>query len=232
MSWIDDLPSLTGHRALDVATGQGRLAELLVGRYQEVIGIDLPTVLASAPTVEGVRFQGMDATHLDFPDNHFDLVAMSWSVHHLQEPQQVLKEMSRVLKPGGHFLLMEPILQWGIEAQDMHLAAHLLASEVDRHLGRFHAPMYPEQGLMALIAPLELQHLQLRIQPEAEEVVKIPRTELLENAVPWISRLKTHASDPTLPEALRGNCAALIEKLQQVGLSTSPALRVLGQKSV
>jgi SAM-dependent methyltransferase len=47
------------------------------------------------------RVRQMDATRMDYPDNHFDVVYSFSVFEHLPNPKAVLKDMSRVLKPGG-----------------------------------------------------------------------------------------------------------------------------------
>jgi len=52
------------------------------------------------------KLQRMDAERLPFADSHFDLV-YSWGViHHSAEPQRIVAEIHRVLKPGGVFIGM------------------------------------------------------------------------------------------------------------------------------
>jgi len=49
----------------------------------------------------------MNAERMDFANESFDTVSISASLHHLPNIQQVLAEISRVLKPGGNFILAE-----------------------------------------------------------------------------------------------------------------------------
>ena len=54
-----------------------------------------------------VKFLEMDAQHLDFPDNSFDTVVTSCVFCSVPDPVQGLKEIRRVLKPGGQLLMLE-----------------------------------------------------------------------------------------------------------------------------
>jgi SAM-dependent methyltransferase len=56
------------------------------------------------PNVSGV---------INFPDNSFDLINVFSTLHHIPNVTFVLKELFRVLKPGGHLLLKEPIISMG-----------------------------------------------------------------------------------------------------------------------
>jgi ubiquinone/menaquinone biosynthesis C-methylase UbiE len=48
------------------------------------------------------------ATSLDFPDNHFDSVLCTQVLEHVFEHDKMMKEIYRVLKPGGHIILTVP----------------------------------------------------------------------------------------------------------------------------
>jgi SAM-dependent methyltransferase len=50
---------------------------------------------------------------IDFPDNSFDLISVFSTLHHIPNVTFILKELFRVLKPGGHLLLKEPIISMG-----------------------------------------------------------------------------------------------------------------------
>lgn len=81
----------------------------------EVTGIDVSAPLLryaaarSASFGADVRFAQMNATELDFPDNHFDVVFSSMFLHELplKDIRKYLAEAHRVLRPGGLLLTME-----------------------------------------------------------------------------------------------------------------------------
>jgi SAM-dependent methyltransferase len=99
-----------GMRVLDCGCGQGSvtidLAEIVAPG--EAIGIDVrETDLADARVRAGdrgvgnVSFQAASAYELPFPDQSFDAAFAHQVLHHLGDPLAALKEMHRVLKPGG-----------------------------------------------------------------------------------------------------------------------------------
>lgn len=111
---LPHIGTLEGKRVLELGTGTGGTATLLAKRGASVVGIDLlPFRLAAARTrtadydVAGsVDFALMDAMHLAFPENTFDVV-ISKSVLVFTDHQQAAAECYRVLKPGGQAIFME-----------------------------------------------------------------------------------------------------------------------------
>ncbi len=97
-------------KILDVGCGTGFFTILLAKQGHNVTGTDLtPDMIENARNLakeEGTEceFQVMDAEHLSFPDQSFDVVIsrnLTWT---LPEAAQAYKEWSRVLKPGGLLL--------------------------------------------------------------------------------------------------------------------------------
>jgi ubiquinone/menaquinone biosynthesis C-methylase UbiE len=98
-------------RVLDVGTGPGR-APILIARALpgwRVDGVDLsgPMVdrardnAADAGLADRVTFTVGDVAALPYPDAHFDLVVSSISLHHWADADAGLREVRRVLRPGG-----------------------------------------------------------------------------------------------------------------------------------
>lgn len=99
-----------GQRVLDLATGVGAMGSRLLRACPglRLVGVDLSaTQLAAArknhPQLCVLRG---DATRLPFPDATFERVHCSWLLEHVPSPVAVLKEVRRVLRPGGfcHFI--------------------------------------------------------------------------------------------------------------------------------
>lgn len=99
---------------LDVATGTGRLPLALLeqsGFQGRVIGVDLSrrmlTVAAEklAPYGDRAAFMHRRAEALPFPDNTFDLVTCLEALEFMMNPRGVLRELARVLRPGGLLVL-------------------------------------------------------------------------------------------------------------------------------
>jgi ubiquinone/menaquinone biosynthesis C-methylase UbiE len=130
-----------GERVLDVACGTGVVARLVaerVGRTGHVVGLDLnPGMLAVAasaaagatPTSATIAWREASAISLPFSDESFDVVYCQAGLQFFPDRPTALREMYRVLVPGGRVGL----LVWGGIEHSPGFAA--LAASLARHVG-------------------------------------------------------------------------------------------------
>ncbi len=98
---------------LDVATGTGDLANALSGiSGATVTGVDIsPNMLAIAKEkYPSVTFSEGYAEKLAFDSESFDIVSAGFGARNFENLPQGLREFHRVLKPGGHALIIEPMI--------------------------------------------------------------------------------------------------------------------------
>jgi ubiquinone/menaquinone biosynthesis C-methylase UbiE len=105
---VEELAISSGERVLDVGCGTGLLARHIadrVGPAGYVLGIDplpLRIELAQAKARPGLEFRVGNAYALDFlPDAGFDVVCLNAVLHWLPEKTGPLRQLARVLRPGG-----------------------------------------------------------------------------------------------------------------------------------
>jgi SAM-dependent methyltransferase len=113
-------PLREGEAILDIGCGAGVdsiLAARLVEPAGAVTGIDLvPEMLARAREnsrlagVDNVSFQEAAAEQLPFPENSFEAVISNGVFNLVVDKVKALKEIFRVLKPGGRFMLADQVL--------------------------------------------------------------------------------------------------------------------------
>jgi SAM-dependent methyltransferase len=108
------LPALSGGRVLDLGAGQGNTTRCLadVLHPAECIGLEYDPALvdyaqAHPDNPPAVRFQQGDATRLPFPDGSFDVVFCRYLLLHMADPVRVVREMLRVVRPGGFAMALE-----------------------------------------------------------------------------------------------------------------------------
>ena len=179
---VSRLPS-GGGRVLDVATGTGLVAAALLERGFELTGLDQsPDMLALAQRRFAGRVELVEssADDLPFPDASFDHLTFTYLLRYVDDPAATMRELARVVRPGGTIAMLEFGLPRGIwrplwdlwVGVGLPLAGRVISPgwhEVGRFLGpsirRFHAA-YPAPALVVLwrdagIADVRLRRLSL-----------------------------------------------------------------------
>jgi ubiquinone/menaquinone biosynthesis C-methylase UbiE len=103
-------------RVLDAGCGAGHTGLAFAPHVMQVVAYDLTPAmleqverLAAERGIQNVETRHGDVERLPFADTSFDLVVSRYSAHHWPHPQVALNEFSRVLKPGGQFILSDII---------------------------------------------------------------------------------------------------------------------------
>jgi ubiquinone/menaquinone biosynthesis C-methylase UbiE len=102
--------------ALDVATGGGHTALAIAQLYGRVVASDLTMAMLEAAEehaqrrgVANLEFRLADAEELPFDDGSFDLVTCRIAPHHFGDVSRFVREVARVLRPSGIFLLEDSV---------------------------------------------------------------------------------------------------------------------------
>lgn len=125
------LPKHEGQRVLDVATGTADVLLALIKdlRVQAGFGVDMAermldigrAKVAHLGLENRITLHRGDAGQLPFNDNTFDTVTIAFGIRNMEDHNQVLMEMRRVLNPGGRAL----ILEFSLPENKILRAAHL-----------------------------------------------------------------------------------------------------------
>lgn len=172
---VDGLGLPPAARVLDVAAGTGLISELLGGRGYAVIALDL-----SAEMLEHARRRGTSAVlgaaeSLPFPDATFDGLTFGYLLRYVDEPLETMRELARVVRPGGVIGMVEfgrPRGVWGppwwLYTRVGLPAAGLLAGSGWTRVGRFLGPSidrfhrrFPGDAIVALWEAAGLTNVQV-----------------------------------------------------------------------
>ena len=99
----------TGDTMLDAGCGSGRVFQYQFDEHQRprlIVGVDMTDEPRGNGNIDAAA--RADLGRLPFRDSSFDIAISSHVAEHLTEPQLVFAELSRVLKPGGHLLILTP----------------------------------------------------------------------------------------------------------------------------
>lgn len=116
-------------RLLNVGSSSGIMDAEFAGAFHEVVGIDIDEAAIEHARrtfrLPNLRFELGDALSIPFPDASFDVLVCSQVYEHVPDQPRLMRELERVLKPGGicyfaatnRFILMEPhfrlpLLSW------------------------------------------------------------------------------------------------------------------------
>ncbi|WP_272151178.1 bifunctional demethylmenaquinone methyltransferase/2-methoxy-6-polyprenyl-1,4-benzoquinol methylase UbiE [Tenacibaculum aiptasiae] len=120
VSWRKKVVKLVGEnnpkQILDIATGTGDLALMMSElKPQRIVGLDISAgmlevgkqKIAKANLSDKIEMIVGDSENIPFEDNTFDAITVSFGVRNFENLDKGLKEILRVLKPGGKFVVLE-----------------------------------------------------------------------------------------------------------------------------
>ena len=174
---------------LEIGVGNGSHAQLLTSHCRSYTGIDLTDYAVKSTTARFALFGlpgrvlQMDAEQMSLPDEAFDFI-WSWGViHHSADTRRVLREMHRVLRPGGTATVMvyhrswlytyictallRGVLQGGLLRHNLH---ELLQLNTDGAIARF----YRADEWMTLVESCGFKVDHVQVMGQKSEVVLLP----------------------------------------------------------
>ncbi len=203
---LSHMQGVPGANVLDVATGRGAVLKLvlpMIGQKGKAVGIDISPKMIEALQEEirkpNVSLFCMDAEHLSFADNTFDIIYCGFGLFFFPDPKKALREFQRVLKPGGKIA----VSTWGkMSIHKQAMSEKLLAMGIDPTIIAF--PMPSVQELNTLFT--ETGFLEVRV---VQDRLEHPYA----NFDQWWNSLWGHGMRTGLEELNKEQLASLKAKL-------------------
>jgi ubiquinone/menaquinone biosynthesis C-methylase UbiE len=148
---VDALGEDAKGSVLDVACGPGVVSAAVAEFAREVVAFDLtPRMLEKAAQRcraagrDNVSFREGNAEQMPFAAAAFDAVVTRLSVHHFDQPARVFKEIFRVLRPGGRFVVADVVASEDAAEAELQNAIEILRDPS-------HTRMLPAAELASLV---------------------------------------------------------------------------------
>lgn len=225
-------------KILDIATGAGNYIHLITALYDdfsEIIGIDMnegPVNSAEQQFDDArIRFRQMDGLQMDFPDNSFDLICLSNSLHHLNDTKAIMTEMERVLKPGGFMIINEMFCDLKDPKQLTHVHLHHFWAEVDRDRGVIHNETYPRKEILTLLSQdssLELTDswdMEYEEDPAGETDEQVQKIQ--KHLIGTLELTLNRAKDSPNLEHYQKSAEILTQRIKEVGFKSATQLAAI-----
>ena len=188
-------------RVLDIGCGPGHAAFAVAPHALSVVGLDLSDAMLEEGRqlgrelgIENVRFERGDACALPYRAESFDVVTSRFCAHHYADSAAVLREVSRVLVPGGLFLVVD-----SVSPNDPGQDTFLNAIEVLRdptHVRNYSIAQWTALLADAGFAPEHLEDFRRRLDFDS-----------------WVERIGTSAANVT---SLRQLIAGATDEIRSV----------------
>ena len=229
------LHKISAGNVLDVATGSGGFISFLMENlkgYTEITGIDFnerPLGTArETHALENIHFLRMDAAQMDFADGHFDTVCIANSLHHMENLHQVLSEIKRVCKPGGHIIINEMFRDNQSEVQLTHVYLHHWWAAIDTAEGTTHFKTFTLQQLEEIIERMDLHQPKYYELNDLESDPKDP--ELIHELEGIIDRYLQRTENLDNGVELHQQGEELHQRVHHVGFHGATSLLVIGKR--
>jgi ubiquinone/menaquinone biosynthesis C-methylase UbiE len=191
-------------QALDIATGAGHTAAAFAPHVAHVIASDItPEMLeqarkvAAAGGLSNMEVATADAEALPFEDGRFDLVTSRIAPHHFPDVPRFVREVRRVLKPGGIFALVDNIAPDAVSTpgfSEAELAeAGATYNTFEKLRDKSHGRCLGVTEWCAVIAGAGLDVTHQEILPKAMEFA--PWVERMDVDADTVARLRTMLED-------------------------------------
>lgn len=220
---------------MDAATGKGSFAEALhqyLKNYTSITGIDIDKKSLDKARVKlkapNIKFELNDAEAIKYDDEIFDTVCIADSLHHLRDVSKVLKEMKRVLKSGGTFIIEEFIDDELDKEQTIYMRFHNFLGEINNLFNTVHNPILTKKEIIDYVNNLNLQSFDIYMdiptynKQKAEEEKKLLSGKI-DKKLKKIKDIKKY-------DTFRIKAEEIKEQINKIGIKRPPFIYIIGVK--
>ena len=142
------------NRLLDIGFGAGTILEIAQQQEWDAYGLEV-----SRPAVEQARKRGFEVFHgsltdARYPDHYFDVITSSEILEHLPDPNADLREIVRILRPGGMF--------WATTPSASSLSFRLLKLDWSVLSPPEHIQLYSKKGVRLMLEKAGFSKVELK----------------------------------------------------------------------
>lgn len=218
---------------LDVGTGTGDFVAVLkeVFPSSKITGID-PNVESLNQAIQkyaDVTFSEMTGEKLDYENDSFDVASISMALHHLPDVSTTLKEMQRVVKPGGWIIVNELFSDNLNPAQEVHKMYHHFRSSIDRLIGVSHNETFKKEEILNLVENSGIEILYHFEFNKAGNLITGP--EDIEERVEKMGQMLEPVKNFPEYEVLKPKIGEFRELVTKNGFQPATKVVVVGQKA-
>ena len=123
---------------LELGCGEGRGIELLLPKVKSYLGLDKIEAVISSLKIKfpKAQFESGVFPPINLPDNSFDTLVSFQVIEHIQNDDQFLSEIHRILKPGGKAILSTPNIKMTLSRNPWHTREYT-ADELERLASKY-----------------------------------------------------------------------------------------------
>ena len=138
-------------KILDLCTGNGEFIHFIIDElinFSEKIGIDNHNRSIKEIFFE---YKKMDVNKLEFPQNYFDIVTISNSLHHIENIELLFLNIKKVLKEDGTLIINEMFSDNQSSSQQTHVMLHHFSAEINKMDNIYHRETYKKNEIIDIV---------------------------------------------------------------------------------
>lgn len=113
--------SIVSGDVLEIGTGMGYGIEVVAPAAARFITVDKSVPVLPTPLPDNAEFRRMSVSPIDFPDGSFDCVISFQVIEHIRRDEEFVREVSRVLRKGGVFIVSTPNAPMSLTRNPWHV---------------------------------------------------------------------------------------------------------------